>query len=121
MAGHTPWREVRAKLAPEVQEGIDALTTSYRLRGLREARGLTQAEMADRLEIRQVSVSRMEARSDVRVSTLRAVIEAMGGELQIRAASPDAGLFKMSGNLPFISQALKNGIQSMYSRSSARS
>lgn len=90
MAGHTPWREVRAKLAPEVQVGIDALTTSYRLRGLREARGLTQAEMADRLEIRQVSVSRMEARSDVRVSTLRAVIEAMGGELQIRAAFPDA-------------------------------
>ena len=37
----------------------------------------------------------------------------------LRAASPDAGLLRMSGNLPFISQALKNGCQSMYSRSSA--
>ena len=36
-----------------------------------------------------------------------------------RAVSPDAGLFRMSGNFPFISQALKNGCQSMYSRSSA--
>ena len=39
----------------------------------------------------------------------------------LRAVSPVAGLFRMSGNLPFISQALKNGCQSMYSRSSARS
>lgn len=90
MPGHTPWRELRGKLSPEVQAGIDALRTSYRLRALREARGLTQNEVAERLEIRQVSVSRMEARSDVRVSTLRAVIEAMGGELQIRAVFPDA-------------------------------
>ena len=39
----------------------------------------------------------------------------------LRAVSPDAGLLRMSGNLPFISQALKNGCQSMYSRSSDRS
>ncbi|SKS34386.1 Uncharacterised protein [Mycobacteroides abscessus subsp. abscessus] len=39
----------------------------------------------------------------------------------LRAASPVAGLLRMSGNLPFISQALKNGCQSMYSRNSARS
>ncbi|HET7461608.1 MAG TPA: helix-turn-helix transcriptional regulator [Longimicrobium sp.] len=90
MAGHIAWEEIRGKLSPEVREGIDALRTSYRLRALREARGLTQNEMAERLEIRQVSVSRMEARADVRVSTLRAVIEAMGGELQIRAVFPDA-------------------------------
>ncbi len=29
------------------------------------------------------------------------------------AVSPVAGLLRMSGNLPFISQALKNGCQSM--------
>jgi transcriptional regulator with XRE-family HTH domain len=90
MAGRTKWREIRAEAAPETLAVADALLASYRLRALREARGLTQAEMADRLEIRQVSVSRMEARSDVRVSTLRAVVEAMGGELQIRAVFPDA-------------------------------
>ncbi len=39
----------------------------------------------------------------------------------LRAASPVAGLLRMSGKRPFISQALKNGCQSMYSRNSARS
>ena len=39
----------------------------------------------------------------------------------LRAVSPETGLLRMSGNLPFISQALKNGCQSMYSRSSAMS
>jgi len=90
MAGHKKWSEIRAKAAPETLERADALLASYRLRGLREARGLTQSEMADRLDVRQVSVSRMEARSDVRVSTLRSVIEAMGGRLEIRAVFPDA-------------------------------
>ena len=37
----------------------------------------------------------------------------------LRAASPEAGLLRMSGKRPFISQALKNGCQSMYWRSSA--
>jgi hypothetical protein len=32
----------------------------------------------------------MESRSDVRVSTLRSVIEAMGGRMEIRAVFPDA-------------------------------
>ena len=31
----------------------------------------------------------------------------------LRAASPLVGLLRMSGNLPLISQALKNGCQSM--------
>lgn len=90
MPGHKKWSEIRAKAAPETLAVADALLASYRLRALREARGLTQNEVAERLEIRQVSVSRMEARADVRVSTLRSVIEAMGGELQIRAVFPDA-------------------------------
>lgn len=90
MAGHRKWSEIRSQLSPEVLAVADALRASYRLRGLREARGFTQDEMAERLEIRQVSVSRMEARNDVRVSTLRAVIEAMGGEMEIRARFPDA-------------------------------
>jgi transcriptional regulator with XRE-family HTH domain len=90
MAGRKKWSEIRAKAAPETLAVADALRESYRLRGLREARGLTQTEVAERLEVRQVSVSRMESRSDVRVSTLRAVIEAMGGRLEVRAVFPDA-------------------------------
>ena len=88
------------------------MLTSLRLRGLREARGLTQTEVADRLEIRQVSVSRMESRADVHVSTLRAVIEAMGGELQIRAVFPDAEYVIEVGEEPEIRSSPSPGIAS---------
>lgn len=87
--GRKKWCEVRARFSPDVLDGAAELLTSLRLRGLREARGLTQTEVADRLDIRQVSVSRLEARTDVRVSTLRAVLEAMGGEMEIYARFPD--------------------------------
>lgn len=92
--GRKKWSEIKAAAAPETiaaaAEQTEHIITSLRLRELRELRGLTQTDIADRLEIRQVSVSKMEARSDVRVSTLRSVLEAMGGTLDIRARFPDA-------------------------------
>lgn len=88
------WAEIKAGLPPESVARAAAKTerilASLRLGELRKARGLTQEAMAERLEIRQVSVSRMESRTDVRVSTLRSVVEAMGGEIEIRARFPDA-------------------------------
>jgi transcriptional regulator with XRE-family HTH domain len=84
------WSEIRAKASPQTLDAAAGLLLNMRLRELREARGLTQSEVAERLDIRQVSVSKLEARSDVRVSTLRAVVTAMGGDLDIRATFPDA-------------------------------
>jgi transcriptional regulator with XRE-family HTH domain len=54
------------------------------------ARGLTQEELAERLGVRQTHVSRMKRRRVMHVSTLRDVIEAMGGELVLTAHFPDA-------------------------------
>lgn len=94
MAGRTKWSDLEAQLSLEVRAAVEArvdeIHTSLRLGELRKARGLTQEEMADLLDVRQVSVSKLEGRSDVRVSTLRSVIEAMGGEMEIRARFPDA-------------------------------
>ncbi len=59
------------------------------LRQLREALDLTQSVIAERLEIGQHSVSRMENRGDIKLSTLRTYIEALGGELNITAKFPD--------------------------------
>lgn len=88
------WDELLSTVDPETLAAAAAKTeadlTSLRLGALRRARGLTQAEIADRLDIRQVSVSRLEARSDVHVSTLQSVIRAMGGEVEIRARFSDA-------------------------------
>jgi transcriptional regulator with XRE-family HTH domain len=59
------------------------------LRELRHARKLTQVRMAKALGINQDSVSRLEKRSDLLLSTLRKTVEAMGGNLSLVAEFPD--------------------------------
>src|ERR1700680_3850980 len=59
------------------------------LRDLRKARKLTQARVAKRLGITQDSVSRLEKRTDLLISTLRKTVKAMGGDVRIVAEFPD--------------------------------
>jgi predicted transcriptional regulator len=55
------------------------------LKDLRKAVERTQEDLAARLGVGQDTVSRIERRSDILLSTLRRYVEAMGGELK-RAA-----------------------------------
>ena len=55
---------------------------------LRRARELSQSELARILGIRQPSVADMEKRTDMYISTLRSLIEGMGGQLDIIARFP---------------------------------
>jgi len=45
--------------------------------------GLTQAELADKLGIKQPSLSKLESQEDMHISTLRRLVEALGGKLEI--------------------------------------
>ena len=67
------------------------------LRELRQARKLTQVRMAKTLGITQDSVSRLEKRSDLLLSTLRKTVEAMGGNLSLIAEFPDRAPVVLSG------------------------
>jgi Helix-turn-helix domain len=60
---------------------------------IREARRLSQAELANRLSINQGACSRMERRSDMLIGTLRNVVTAMGGELYLVAKFPDETVY----------------------------
>ena len=59
------------------------------LQHLRKARRLTQQRMAQLLGIGQDSVSRIENRSDLLLSTLKSYVEAMGGSLKLVVEFPD--------------------------------
>jgi transcriptional regulator with XRE-family HTH domain len=56
---------------------------------LRSAKQLTQADMAEMLDVPQSSISRIEQRADMYLSTLRNYVHAAGGELRIQAVFPD--------------------------------
>jgi predicted transcriptional regulator len=55
------------------------------LKDMRKALRITQAEMAEAMGISQDGVSRIERRSDLRLSTIRSYIEALGGSLTLTA------------------------------------
>jgi DNA-binding XRE family transcriptional regulator len=67
------------------------------LRELRRARKLTQVRIAKALGITQDSVSRLEKRSDLLLSTLRKTVQAMGGNLSLVAEFPDRSPVVLSG------------------------
>ena len=87
------WREIRRTLSPEQEEAtrqyVKSVVEAVTLNQLREARSLTQASLASVLGINQGSVSKMEKRTDMYISTLRSFIQAMGGQLQIKAVFPE--------------------------------
>lgn len=84
------WSDIRAqRFTPDelrqIDQEIESELLEMDLRTLREAVGLTQGELAQRVEITQSQLSKMERREDHRISTLRRYVEALGGSLEICA------------------------------------
>ena len=85
---------IRKQLSPPRRRKIAAraatlIAEERSLQELRQAHKLTQKRMAEVLGIGQDSVSRLEQRSDLLISTLRNYVEAMGGTLSLVAEFPD--------------------------------
>jgi len=89
------YKELQAKMDPasvadnrrRVREELHRMA----LEDLRNARQATQSDLAELLDAPQSSISRIEQRADMYLSTLRSYVHAMGGVLQIQAVFPDGG------------------------------
>ena len=84
---------LRAKMPPAAQARAHDLSkimlAEMPLNELRLARGLTQATLAGLLHVEQPSIAKMEKRTDMYLSTLRNLVQAMGGDLVLTAKFPD--------------------------------
>ena len=94
--------DVIKKLSPAQRRKVETraaqlIAEEMTLRELRHARKLTQVRVAKKLGITQDSVSRLEKRSDLLLSTLRKTVEAMGGNLSLVAEFPDREPVVLSG------------------------
>ncbi len=74
---------------PEFDEGFEEGFQSFKigvlLRQAREASGMTQAEMAERLHTKKSAISRIENHAeDIRLSTLEKFASALGHSLEVR-------------------------------------
>ena len=89
----TSFRKLREKMDPERQERIrkrtEEMLAELPLQELRQARALSQQELAEVLGLNQATISKLERRTDMYLSSLRRFVEAMGGELEISAKFPE--------------------------------
>ena len=90
------WTKIRGEMPLESQARLDArlkeTLASMPLDKLRKARSLTQVAVAERLQVDQGSVSKLESRTEMYLSTLREYVEALGGKLELRADFPDGSI-----------------------------
>ena len=101
MSGRHSFRKLRGEIKrdPERQGRMEEKRKAYdallNLAELREAKGLTQAELAARLGVSQPNVSKLEAAAAsphvgaIYLSTLGGYIAALGGHLEVRAVFPE--------------------------------
>lgn len=96
MTGHRPFDTLRNRMSPERRRRNEAATKAMleemALRELRQAREMTQQDVARALNVNQPAVAKLEQRADIYVSNLRRYIEALGGTLEITARFPDASV-----------------------------
>jgi DNA-binding XRE family transcriptional regulator len=82
--------DVMAALPKARQQRVEARAMELAtLKDLRQAVQQTQEQLAATLGVRQDTISRLEKRSDMLLSTLRHYIESMGGKLELVAQFPN--------------------------------
>ena len=88
--------DLRAKLPPNVRSNADLkakeMMAEMLLGEIRKEAGFTQQEIAASLGIKQPSLSKLESQEDMQISTLRKIVEALGGKLELIAHLPNGDL-----------------------------
>lgn len=86
------FRELEAKMPREslvrAKARAKEMMAEMMLAEIRKTVGLTQEELAALLGIKQPTLSRLESQDDMYVSTLRRLVEGLGGQLEIIAHLP---------------------------------
>ena len=87
MSGHHQWSELIAEMPAErrkrIKEGADALRREYTLSEIRRQAGLTQCQMAEKLNVSQPAYASFEKGGNLRVGTLQKIASALGGKLSL--------------------------------------
>ena len=80
----TTTKKTQAMAAIRTQELLAELLLSE----VRQLAGKSQQQVAQVLGIKQPSLSKLEKQSDMQISTLRKIVKALGGELEVLAKFP---------------------------------
>ena len=81
-------RTTSPKTQAAAKKRADELMGELLLSELRQLTGKSQKTVAESLGIKQPSFAKMEKQEDIQVSTLRNVVQALGGELELLVRLP---------------------------------
>lgn len=70
----------------------ECVSPTVTLQELRKRRSISQEELAKVMHVSQASVSQTEQRDDILISTLRAIVGALGGRLVVKALFDDGAV-----------------------------
>jgi len=86
------YSSLRGRMTPDqlLQADVKAkeMMAEMLLAEIRRESGLTQEDLAAAMGIKQPTLSKLEAQSDMQISTLQRLVRALGGELEIVAHLP---------------------------------
>ncbi len=89
---HTSIQQLRERMTPEARKCATLkareMMAEMLIGEIRRDAGFTQEQVAELLGIRQPSLSKLESQDDMKISTLRRIVNALGGELEIIARMP---------------------------------
>jgi len=77
---------------PETGDDVTANQLVVTMRELRTFAGLSQVEVAEAMGVAQAEVSRLEGRTDTKLSTIERYVKALGGEVEVVARFGDRSL-----------------------------
>ena len=81
-------KKLPADRRARIEESAGKKVATIRLQLAREAAGVTQEELAERMHMTQPALSRFERRPNITMSVLQRYVEALGGKLEVNVVLP---------------------------------
>lgn len=104
----TTTKKTQANAARRAQELLGELLLSE----VRQLAGKSQQEVAQTLGMKQPSLSKLEKQADMQISTLRKIVKALGGELEVLARFPK-GTVKIDQFNPSQRRSRREGLEEL--------
>ena len=93
------WRDLRGPRTPAEEAQVEhykrLMTLEGKLARMRETAGVSQRTLAERMDVSQPNISRIEREDDLHLSTLSKYVAALGGHLEVRAVFDDVDMIVM--------------------------
>lgn len=90
--GHHKFEELEKQMGPErlarARAKAQEMMAEMLLAEIRKEAGFTQEDLAEKLGVKQPTLSKLESQDDMQISTLRRLVAALGGQLELIVHMP---------------------------------